>query len=116
MLSPYKEVLFMQAIIETGGKQYKVKEHDIIEVEKINSPEGATISLDKVLFLDTGSEHIVGSPYVPEARVIAKVLKHLKAKKILVFKYKPKKNYRRRKGHRQLLTRLAIEKIEIGGD
>ncbi|MGC8843951.1 MAG: 50S ribosomal protein L21, partial [bacterium] len=62
------------------------------------------------------SEQIIGSPYVPQARVIAKVLKHIKGEKILVFKYKPKKNYRRRRGHRQVYTRLAIERIEIGGD
>ncbi|MGB9607973.1 MAG: 50S ribosomal protein L21 [bacterium] len=106
----------MLAIVETGGKQYKVKENSVIEVEKIDSPVGATISLDKVLFVDTGSEQIIGSPYVPQARVIAKVLKHIKGEKILVFKYKPKKNYRRRRGHRQVYTRLAIERIEIGGD
>lgn len=106
----------MLAVVETGGKQYKVKEKDIIDVEKIDSPEGATIALDKVLFVDDGSQHLVGSPYLPEAKVIARVLKHFKGEKIRVFKYKPKNNYRRRKGHRQLLTRLLIEKIELGGE
>ncbi len=106
----------MLAVVETGGKQYKVKEKDVIEVEKIDSPEGATITLDKVLLVDSGSQHLIGSPYLPEAKVVAKVLKHLKGEKIRVFKYKPKKNYRRRKGHRQLLTRLLIEKIELGGE
>jgi large subunit ribosomal protein L21 len=116
MPSPLRRYFFMQAIVETGGKQYTVKENDIIEVEKIDSPEGATISLDRVLFVDTGSEYFVGSPYVAEARVIARVLKHFKGEKIRVFKYRAKKNYRRRRGHRQLLTRLAIERIEIGGE
>ncbi|MBC7328017.1 50S ribosomal protein L21 [bacterium] len=106
----------MLAVVETGGKQYKVKENDIIEVEKLDSPEGVSITLDKVLFVDTGSEHLIGSPYLTSARVIAKVLQHFKGEKIRVFKYRAKKNYRRRKGHRQQLTRLLIEKIEIGGD
>jgi len=106
----------MLAVVETGGKQYKVKENDIIEVEKIDSPEGATVFLDKVLFLDSGSQHLIGSPYLPEVKVVARVLKHFKGEKIRVFKYRPKTNYRRRKGHRQLLSRLLIERIELGGE
>lgn len=106
----------MLAVVETGGKQYKVKENDVIEVERIDSPEGATITLDKVLFIDSGSEHFMGSPFLPGAKVIARVLKHTKGEKIRVFKYRPKKNYRRRKGHRQMITQLLIEKIELGGD
>lgn len=106
----------MFAVVETGGKQYKVQEKDIIEVEKIEFPEGATIALDKVLFLDNGSERIIGTPYLSGVKVYARVLRHFKGEKIRVFKYRPKKNYRRRKGHRQLFTRLLIEKIELGGE
>lgn len=112
-----KEVdLAMFAVVETGGKQYKVKENMTLDVEKIDLPEGESVVLDRVLMVKDDGNLLVGTPYIQGAKVIAKVLKHFKGEKIRVFKYKPKKNYRRRKGHRQLLTRLSIEKIEIGGD
>ncbi|NGP45481.1 50S ribosomal protein L21 [Bacillaceae bacterium SIJ1] len=100
----------MYAIIETGGKQIKVEEGQEIYVEKLDGEEGSTISFDKVVFV--GGEAVkVGAPYVDGATVTAKVAKQGKAKKITVYKYKPKKNYRRKQGHRQPYTKLTVEKI-----
>lgn len=100
----------MQAIFVTGGKQYKVSEGDIIYVEKLNV-EGETVEFDNVLMTIDGDDVTVGAPKVEGAKVTAKVIKNGKAKKILVFKFKAKKNYRRRQGHRQPYTKLQIEKI-----
>ena len=102
----------MYAIIETGGKQYKVAPGDVIRVEKLSSEVDSEITLDKILLVENDGELKVGSPVVDGAKVTAKVLSHGRGKKILVFKYKPKKNYRRRQGHRQPYTELRIEKIE----
>lgn len=100
----------MYAIIETGGKQLKVEEGQTIFVEKLDAQEGETVTFDKVLFV--GGENVkVGSPLVEGATVTAKVEKHGRGKKIIVFKYKPKKNYRRKQGHRQPYTKVVIEKI-----
>ncbi|TDM13036.1 50S ribosomal protein L21 [Macrococcus lamae] len=100
----------MFAIIETGGKQVKVEQGQTIWVEKINAEEGATFTFDKVLLV--GGESVqVGSPVIEGATVTAKVEKHGRGKKITVFKYKPKKNYKRKQGHRQPYTRLTIEAI-----
>ncbi|WP_088042878.1 50S ribosomal protein L21 [Bacillus sp. EAC] len=100
----------MYAIIETGGKQIKVEEGQVIYIEKLDTNAGDTVTFDKVLFV--GGESIkVGSPTVEGASVTAKVEKNGKAKKILVFKYKSKKNYRRKQGHRQPYTKVVIEKI-----
>jgi len=100
----------MYAIIETGGKQIKVEEGQAIYIEKLDTNAGETVTFDKVLFV--GGESIkVGSPTVEGATVTAKVEKNGKAKKILVFKYKSKKNYRRKQGHRQPYTKVVIEKI-----
>ena len=102
----------MYAVIETGGKQYRVQEGDTIFVEKIGVDEGADVVFDKVVAVgeDTGLK--AGSPYVDGAKVSAKVLKNGKNKKIRVFKFKAKKNYRNRKGHRQPYTKVQIDKIE----
>jgi large subunit ribosomal protein L21 len=100
----------MYAIIETGGKQIKVKEGQEIYIEKIDAAEGETVTFDKVLFV--GGETVkIGNPTVEGATVTAKVQKHGRQKKIIVFKYKPKKNYRRKQGHRQPYTKVVIEKI-----
>lgn len=102
----------MYAVIETGGKQYKVQEGDIIFIERLIAEENSTITFDKVLAVAGDNGLNVGAPYVESASVDAKVLKHGKDKKIMVFKYKAKKNYRRRQGHRQPYTRVQIEKIK----
>jgi len=98
------------AIIETGGKQLKVEEGSAIYVEKLDATEGDTFTFDKVLFV--GGENVkVGSPFVEGATVTAKVEKQGRAKKIVVFKYKSKKNYHKKQGHRQPYTKVVVEKI-----
>ncbi|MCF6463702.1 50S ribosomal protein L21 [Clostridium sp. Cult1] len=101
----------MYAVVETGGKQYRVQEGDIVFVEKIDTEEGEKIDLSKVLLVSKEDDLIVGKPYVEGAKVEATVLEQGKAKKIIVFKYKAKKNYRKKQGHRQPYTKLKIEKI-----
>lgn len=102
----------MQAIFVTGGKQYKVSEGDVIYVEKLNA-ENENVTFDNVLMLIDGENTTIGTPKVSGASVSAKIVKNGKSKKILVFKFKPKKNYRRRQGHRQPYTKLQIEKISV---
>ncbi len=102
----------MYAIIQTGGKQYKVAEGDVVRVEKLAAAEGETVEFDRVLTVVKEGEVIVGKPVVEGAKVTAKVEAQGKDKKILVFKYKAKSNYRRRQGHRQPFTKVVIEKIE----
>lgn len=101
----------MYAVIETGGKQYKVSEGDVIFIEKVEADENEVVTFDKVLILADGENVTVGTPTVAGASVSAKVEKQGKAKKIYVFKMKRKKNYRRKKGHRQPFTKVTIEKI-----
>ncbi|AIS52105.1 50S ribosomal protein L21 [Thermoanaerobacter kivui] len=102
----------MYAIIETGGKQYMVREGDVVMVEKLNYLEGEVFSFDKVLAVSNEDGKVeFGRPYLENVKVNAKVLEHGKGPKIRVFKYKPKKNYRRRQGHRQPYTKVQIEKI-----
>jgi large subunit ribosomal protein L21 len=100
----------MYAIIETGGKQIKVEEGQVIYIEKLGTEQGETVTFDKVLFV--GGDNVkVGSPTVDGATVTAKVEKHGRQKKITVFKYKAKKNYRKKQGHRQPYTKVVIDKI-----
>jgi len=101
----------MYAVIETGGKQYKVSEGDTIFVEKLGVEEGEAVTFDKVLIIGNDGNVTVGAPTVDGATVEGKVLKNGKGKKIYVFKMKRKKNYRRKKGHRQPFTKVVIEKI-----
>ncbi len=100
----------MYAVIETGGKQYKVEEGDTIFVEKIDAEEGDKVNFEKVLFISK-EEPIVGVPYVDGAMVEGTVLEQGKAKKVVVFKYKAKKNYKKKQGHRQPYTKVKIDKI-----
>src|SRR5690625_185676 len=100
----------MYAIIETGGKQVKVTEGQSIYIEKVNAEPEETVTFDKVLFVG-GNDIKVGTPFVEGASVTAKVEKQGRQKKITVFKYKPKKNYSRKQGHRQPYTKLIVEKI-----
>ena len=102
----------MYAIIETGGKQYKVQEGDVITVELLHAEAGETVSIDKVLMVNKDGQLTVGAPYVAGAKVELKVKENGKAPKIVVFKYKAKKNSRRKKGHRQPFTKATVVKIE----
>ncbi len=102
----------MYAIIKTGGKQYRVAEGDVITVEKLAAEAGEAVVFDEVLAVVDGANTKVGKPVVSGAKVTAKVEAQGKEKKILVFKYKAKSNYRRRQGHRQPFTKVVIEKIE----
>lgn len=102
----------MYAIIETGGKQYKVQEGDELYVEKLEQEEGSSVNFDRVLAVHKDSGFVAGTPIVEGAVVTAKVERHGKGQKITVFKYKPKKNYRRKQGHRQPYTKVVIEKIQ----
>ncbi len=103
----------MEAIIETGGKQFRVNEGDTIVVEKLPVETGQEVVFEKVLTVNNDGDLLIGRPLVKGAKVVGKVLEHKKDRKIIVFKYKAKKNYRRKQGHRQPLTRVLIEKIEV---
>jgi large subunit ribosomal protein L21 len=103
------------AIIETGGKQYRVKPGDVIDVERLPEAEpGDTVDLDRVLLVSKDDEVTVGNPLVSGARVVAKVENEGKGPKIIVFKHKPKVRYRRKNGHRQWYSRLTIQDISAG--
>lgn len=102
----------MYAIIETGGKQYKVQEGDELYVEKLDQEAGSSVNFERVLGVYKDSGFVAGTPVVEGAVVTAKVERHGKGQKITVFKYKPKKNYSRKQGHRQPYTKVVIEKIQ----
>lgn len=104
----------MYAIVETGGKQYRVAEGDICRVELLPEEVGAEVALERVMAVGNGEELEVGKPFVSGACVKARVKAHGKGRKIIVYKFKAKKNYRRKQGHRQPYTDLVIEKIEAG--
>lgn len=101
----------MYAVIETGGKQYRVQEGDVLFIEKVAGNEGESLSFDKVLLVSNGEEVKVGKPYVDGVSVTGNIVEHGKAKKIIVYKFKRKKDYRRKQGHRQPYTKVRIEKI-----
>lgn len=101
----------MYAVIKTGGKQYQVKVGDVVFIEKIDAEDGATVTFDEVLLVG-GEEGVkVGTPVVSGAKVEAKVLGQTKGKKVIVFKYKSKKGYRNKNGHRQPYTKVEIASI-----
>ena len=102
----------MHAIIETGGKQYKVAEGDTLFIEKLNAEAGEAVTFDKVLAVVDGDKATFGTPVVEGAKVEANVVKNGKGKKVMHFKYNPKQGYRRRQGHRQPYTKVTIGKIE----
>ncbi len=102
----------MLAVIKIGGKQYKVEPGKKIKIEKIEEQEGKEITFDEVLLVDTGKDLTIGEPLVKNAKVLGKVLKQDKHEKVVIFKYKPKKRYHLKKGHRQPYTEVEILKIE----
>lgn len=102
----------MYAIIETGGKQYRVEPNSVLSVEKIDAEPGAEVEISAVLMVRTSDGLKVGAPYVEGAKVVAEVIRQTQAPKIIGFKYKPKKNERKRWGHRQQITVLRIKTIE----
>lgn len=104
----------MTAIIVTGGKQYKVAEGDTLFIEKLPVEAGDTVKFDQVLAVLGDDEATFGTPVVEGASVEASVVKNGKGKKIRIFKYKPKKGYRKRQGHRQPYTKVTIDKITVG--
>lgn len=101
----------MYAIIETGGKQYKVEEGQELVIEKLAAEADETVTVENVLMLNNDGAVTVGKPFVEGAKVTLKVVENGKARKITVYKYKPKKNYRRKKGHRQPFNRVVVESI-----
>ena len=104
----------MYAIVKTGGKQYKVAEGDVVFMEKLGAEAEETVTFDKVLAILDGDKATFGAPVVEGAKVEAKVVKNGKGKKIRIFKYNPKKGYRKRQGHRQPYTKVEIGTITVG--
>ena len=102
----------MYAIIESCGRQYKVAEGDVVFFEKLDAEEGKNVTFDKVVLLSEEGKVQIGNPYVKGISVEGKVVSHGKGKKIIVFKMKPKKNYRRKQGHRQPYTKVEITSIK----
>lgn len=106
----------MYAIIESCGKQYKVAEGDVVFFEKLDEEEGKKVTFDQVVLVSDDGKIEVGAPYVKGVKVEGKVVAHGKGKKILVYKYKAKKNYRRTQGHRQPYTKVEISKIKTAAE
>jgi len=105
----------MYAVVQTGGKQYRVSEGDVISVEKLNAEAGSTVVLDEVLVIGGDAETVVGKPFIEGAAVTAEVVENGKGEKLVIFKYKAKKDYRRKQGHRQPYTKLEIKSISANG-
>lgn len=103
----------MYAIIEACGKQYKVTKGDVVFFEKLDAEEGKKVTFDKVVLVSDDKKIEVGNPYVKGVKVEGKVVAHGKGKKIVVFKYKAKKNYKRKQGHRQPYTKVEITAIKL---
>ncbi len=104
----------MYAVIKTGGKQFQVSEGDVIQVEKLEGAPGDSVEIDEVLMLRTDSDVKIGTPVVEGAAVSATILGETKGKKIVVYKFKRRKDYRRKQGHRQTYTKLRIDTIKVG--
>jgi large subunit ribosomal protein L21 len=102
----------MYAVVSTGGKQYKVQEGEILRIEKIPGDVGSAVTFDRVLLVGDGDDISVGQPVLGKAAVKGRIVEQGKAKKLLVFKYKRRKRYRRKQGHRQPFTAVKIDRIE----
>ena len=102
----------MYAVISSGGKQYRVEPGDILRVEKINGEIGAPVSFDKILMFSDGENVRVGAPMLDDVSVQGRIIEQGRAKKIIVFKYKKRKRYRRKQGHRQSYTAIKIDALE----
>ena len=101
----------MYAIVKTGGKQYKVAEGDIIDIEKLEVEEGATVTFDEVLFVNDGTQAITDPEALAKDCVEGEVLKQYRDKKVIVYKFRRRKRYERKRGHRQYLTKVRITKV-----
>jgi len=110
-----EEVAAVYAIFETGGKQYKASKGDIVYVEKLDGEPGKLVSFDALVVAD-GDDIRIGTPIVEGAKVRAKIVEHGKGKKVVIFKYKAKDNYRKKQGHRQPFTKIRITSIGVGKD
>jgi large subunit ribosomal protein L21 len=106
--------LAVYAIVRSGGKQYRVQQGTTIDVERLAAPEGGQVELADVLFLDEDGRVTVGTPTVPGVKVVAEVVSHGRGPRVTVFRYRAKTRYRKKTGHRQAFTRLAIQKIQVG--
>ena len=104
----------MYAVIETGGKQYRVQEGDVLTIEKLNVGAGEKVEFDKVLVLAKEGDLKVGAPYVEGAKVFGEVVENGKGQKVIIYKYKSKKDYRKKQGHRQPYTMVKIESLGTG--
>ncbi len=102
----------MYAIIETGGKQYRIEKGDVIDVELVETPESGKVEFKNVLFLNTGKATSVGAPHVAKSRVLAELIQEVRGPKVVCFRYKRRKGIRRKVGHRQRYTRVKITDIE----
>jgi large subunit ribosomal protein L21 len=106
----------MFAVIKTGGKQYKVQQGDVLQVEKLGLEKEKTITFEEVLLIEDGKKTLIGTPFVDKAKVRAVVIENFKDDKIIVFKKKRRKQYKKMRGHRQELSRVRIEDITVGGE
>ena len=105
----------MYAIIETGGKQYRVEPDEVLQVEKLTAAPGDVVEFDKVALIQNEGNINLGKPWIEGAKVACRVLAQGRDRKVVVFTYKAKKNYKRKKGHRQSFTRVKVEKIGMAG-
>ena len=103
----------MLAVIKTGGKQYRVSEGDLLQVEKIKGEVGENVEFDEVLMVVNGERAKIGRPIISDSKVVGEIVKHGKGKKIVVFKSKRRKGYRKKQGHRQQYTALRIKEIKV---
>jgi len=104
----------MFAVIKTGAKQYRVQEGDVLCVEKLNKEKGEKFTFNEVLLVEDGKKTLIGTPFVEDALVKAEIIENLKDEKVIVFKKRRREQYKRKKGHRQELTRIKIEEINLG--